>query len=73
MRRREFIAGLGGVSAWPSLTRAQRPIPMVGYLQGGTLEKTQPIIAAFRQGLAESGFVEGQNVIIEYPFGKRAT
>jgi putative tryptophan/tyrosine transport system substrate-binding protein len=65
--RREFIAGLGSAAAWPSLTRAQqRTMPVVGYLQGGTLERTQPIIAAFRQGLAESGFVEGQNVVIQY-------
>jgi putative tryptophan/tyrosine transport system substrate-binding protein len=67
MRRREFIAGLGGAAAWPSLTWAQqRAMPVVGYLQGGTLERTQPIISAFRQGLAESGFVEGRNVVIEY-------
>jgi putative tryptophan/tyrosine transport system substrate-binding protein len=67
MRRREFIAGFGSAAAWPLTARAQqRAMPMVGYLQGGTLVRTQPIIAAFRQGLAESGFVEGQNVVIEY-------
>jgi putative tryptophan/tyrosine transport system substrate-binding protein len=67
MRRREFIAGLAGATAWPSLTTAQqRAMPVVGYLQGGTRERTQQIIAAFRQGLAESGFIEGQNVLIEY-------
>ena len=67
MNRREFIAGLGGAAAWPLAVRAQQPtMPVVGYLQGGTPERTQPIIAAFRQGLAESGFVEGRNVVIEY-------
>jgi putative tryptophan/tyrosine transport system substrate-binding protein len=67
MRRRALIAGLASAAAWPSLTWAQqRAMPLVGYLQGGTLERTQPIIAAFRQGLAESGFVEGRNVLIEY-------
>jgi putative tryptophan/tyrosine transport system substrate-binding protein len=66
MRRRDFIAGLGA-AAWPLAGRAQqRALPVVGYLQGGTPERTQPIIVAFRQGLAESGFVEGRNVVIEY-------
>jgi len=67
MRRREFIAGLGGAAAWPAVARAQQPaMPVVGYLQGGSAERTRPIIAAFRQGLAESGFIEGRNVVIEY-------
>jgi putative tryptophan/tyrosine transport system substrate-binding protein len=66
MRRREFITGLGA-AAWPVAARAQQAaMPVVGYLQGGTWERTQPIIAAFRRGLAESGFVEGRNVVIEY-------
>jgi len=67
MRRRDFITGLGCAAAWPVLARAQQTrMPVVGYLQGGTFERTQPIIAAFRQGLAESGFVDGRNVVIEY-------
>jgi putative ABC transport system substrate-binding protein len=67
MRRREFIAGLGSALAWPAVAQAQRAgMPVVGYLQAGSAEKTQAIIVAFRRGLAESGFVERQNVVVEY-------
>jgi putative ABC transport system substrate-binding protein len=66
MRRREFIAGLVATAALPMTARAQARMPTVGYLQAGSAEKTQPIIVAFRHGLAESGFVEGQNVVVEY-------
>ena len=67
MRRREFIAGLGSTAAWPVVGRAQqRVMPVIGYLDAGSLERTQPIIAAFRRGLAESGFVEGRNVAVVY-------
>jgi putative tryptophan/tyrosine transport system substrate-binding protein len=66
MRRREFIARLGGVVAWPVVARAQqRVMPVIG-LDAGSLKKAQPIIAAFRRGLAESGFVEGRNVAVLY-------
>jgi putative ABC transport system substrate-binding protein len=65
--RRTFIVGLGSAAAWPLVARGQQPtMPVVGYLQGGSAERTQPIIAAFRRGLAESGFIEGRNVVIEY-------
>jgi putative tryptophan/tyrosine transport system substrate-binding protein len=67
VHRRGFIAGLGATVSWPMTARAQRPgMPVVGYLQAGSAEKTQAIIVAFRRGLAESGFVEGQNVVVEY-------
>jgi putative ABC transport system substrate-binding protein len=67
MRRREFIAGLGSAAAWPVAARAQRSVPVVGFLHGATLEAISPErIAAFRAGLAETGFVEGQSVFIEY-------
>jgi ABC-type uncharacterized transport system substrate-binding protein len=67
MRRRDFIAGLAGATAWPFAARAQQAgMPVVGYLQAGSVEKTQAIITAFRRGLAESGFVEGRNVVVEY-------
>ena len=69
MRRREFIAGLGGAAvAWPLAANAQQPIPVVGFLSGaspGAFPGTA-YLAAFRQGLKESGFVEGQNVAVEY-------
>jgi putative tryptophan/tyrosine transport system substrate-binding protein len=66
MRRREFIAGLGAVAS-PLAARAQQPaMPVIGYLCDGTLDAAHDFIAAFRQGLAEIGYVEGRNVAIEY-------
>jgi putative tryptophan/tyrosine transport system substrate-binding protein len=67
MRRREFIAGLGSAAAWPVAARVQRgALPVVGFLHGGSPETTMSVMAAFRRGLAESGFVEGRNVVVEY-------
>jgi putative ABC transport system substrate-binding protein len=67
MRRREFIAGLGGAAAWPVVARGQQKIvPIIGYLSGGSPAPFAPFLAAFREGLKESGYTEGQNVAIEY-------
>jgi putative ABC transport system substrate-binding protein len=67
MRRREFIVGLGSAVAWPVVGRAQQPaMPVVGFLQGQSPATAAPLIAAFSQGLRETGFVEGQNVVVEY-------
>jgi putative ABC transport system substrate-binding protein len=68
MRRREFIAGIGGAAAWPLVARSQQPkLPMVGLLNGVSFEGPYAVpVAAIRQGLQEAGFVEGKNLAIEY-------
>jgi putative ABC transport system substrate-binding protein len=67
MRRREFIAGLGSAAAWPILARAQQPAPpVIGFLSPQSAEDSKNFTVAFLQGLKETGYVEGQNVAIEY-------
>ena len=67
MRRREFFRVIGGVAAaWPLVAAAQQPTPVVGFLRTGSLAATPNLIEAFRQGLKEAGFAEGQDVTIEF-------
>lgn len=69
MRRREVIGLIGGAAAWPLAAQAQGPaVPVVGFLRSTPSEPFAHLATAFRQGLAEVGFVEGRNLAIEYRY-----
>jgi len=68
VRRRDLILGLGGAAiAWPLAARAQqKAVPVIGYLSTSAPDRVAPFVAAFRQGLGETGYIEGQHVTIEF-------
>ena len=66
MRRREFITVVGSAAVWPLAARAQSAMPVVAFLRTGSADIESRNVAAFRKGLNETGYVEGQNVTVEY-------
>ena len=67
IKRREFFSLLGGAAAWPLAARGQQPVlPVVGFLRRTAADSSAHLLEAFRRGLAEAGFVEGQNLTIDY-------
>jgi hypothetical protein len=67
LRRREFITLLGGTATWPLAARAQqRVVPVIGFLSTRSPDESANQLAGFRRGLAENGYVEGQNATVEY-------
>jgi ABC-type uncharacterized transport system substrate-binding protein len=74
MRRREFVKLIASLAAaWPIATLAQDRVPIVGFLNNTTPETHAPFVAAFRKGLGQAGYIEGQNIAIDYRWGHNGT
>ena len=71
MRRREFIAGLGSAAAWPVVVQAQQAaIPVIGWLDPQSADDAKNLTVPFLRGLKETGYIEGQNVAVEYRYAE---
>src|ERR1700744_6552321 len=70
MRRREFVALLGGLASWPLAARGQAAMPVIGFLSSRSPDEAALHSAAFRRGLAQTGYVEGQNVTVMYSWAE---
>jgi putative ABC transport system substrate-binding protein len=71
MKRREFMTLLGGATAWPAVARAQQPaMPVIGWIGARAANESAYLVAAFRQGLKETGYVESQNVALDFHWGE---
>jgi len=71
MRRREFITVIVGAAAWPIAARAQQQMPVIGFIRNASADSSVELIAALRDGLKQTGYIEGQNIAIEYRWPER--